>query len=332
LALAVIAGVALFAGQAFASETPPVNTELPSVSPNSPYAGQVLTAKPGTWSGGVTGKKYQWSRCYAGCETITGATNVQYYTTGADVGKTMKVAVTASNEAGSTKAESKESYSVQARLGWYTCNNVVGSPALPQYSDANCSTSGSPNSYAWWRASQPIAVSGSGTGGYIIRHSYSGVSLREECVGSTGSGSLTNSENYVSVGAYAVSLSNCAVAQPAATGCKVSGGAISLAALKGSTSAYSLKGEMTLSPETGGSPVAEFYLENCQAPYGFLNAHAYTFNGTVPLSIGSGTNPNFDVPWQSMGKNLSADGQGASLEGRTTMSGVSSPVQLTTGQ
>jgi hypothetical protein len=92
--------------------TPPVNTELPSVS-GSVNIGETLTATSGTWTGGSS-FAYQWLRCSAlglGCLPIAGST---YTVESADVGSTLTVQVTATSSAGATAAESLPTPAVDA--------------------------------------------------------------------------------------------------------------------------------------------------------------------------------------------------------------------------
>ena len=96
-----------------APPTPPVNTALPSV-PGTPHESDTIVANSGTWTGTTPMTfVYQWQRCDAsgaGCVNINGpvATN-QYGVTSADVGKTLRAVVTATNSAGSATATSPPS-------------------------------------------------------------------------------------------------------------------------------------------------------------------------------------------------------------------------------
>ena len=84
----------------------PVNTSLPTVS-GVPQVGQTLTAGTGSWTGSPTSFSFQWQRCDAGganCVDIPGATSGTYALAGADVGSTIRVAVTARNSVGEATA------------------------------------------------------------------------------------------------------------------------------------------------------------------------------------------------------------------------------------
>ena len=67
-------------------------------------AGQELTEHNGEWTNSPTGYTYKWQQCNssgAGCTTISGATNQTYMPVAGDVGHTIRVEETASNEGGS---------------------------------------------------------------------------------------------------------------------------------------------------------------------------------------------------------------------------------------
>jgi hypothetical protein len=104
------------AGTANASSAPtsavpaaPVNTAAPTIS-GTPEQGQTLTAEPGTWTGTAPiSYGYQWRRCDAdgaACADIAGAAGAGYGVAAADVGRTLRVAVTATNDAGAATATS----------------------------------------------------------------------------------------------------------------------------------------------------------------------------------------------------------------------------------
>jgi hypothetical protein len=77
------------------------NVSLPTIS-GTPTEGLVLTASPGVWSGTPPLTfAYQWELCNAGggsCAAITGATNPQHIVRAADVGGTLRVVVTATDQ------------------------------------------------------------------------------------------------------------------------------------------------------------------------------------------------------------------------------------------
>ncbi len=89
--------------------TPPVNTDIPTIS-GTVADGETLTAADGTWTGTPTiSYTYQWRLCDAAgdnCADIPGATDATYDVTSDDVDGTLRVAVTATNAAGDETAES----------------------------------------------------------------------------------------------------------------------------------------------------------------------------------------------------------------------------------
>jgi subtilisin family serine protease len=92
----------------------PVNTALPVIS-GTAQQGQSLTASTGSWTNSPTGYRYQWLRCASGsCSAISGATATSYTAVSADVGDTLEVTVTATNNGGSTAATSNATATVQA--------------------------------------------------------------------------------------------------------------------------------------------------------------------------------------------------------------------------
>jgi hypothetical protein len=116
-AFTIVADTISVQNGASTTPTPPVNTSPPIIS-GTPQDGQTLTASTGSWSGTqpIT-YGYQWQRCDSGganCVAIAGATGPTYLATSADVGRTLRVVVTATNSAGSAAATSAATTVVQA--------------------------------------------------------------------------------------------------------------------------------------------------------------------------------------------------------------------------
>src|SRR5205807_865071 len=120
-----------------AAPVAPSNTSASTIS-GTAQAGQTLSASPGTWSGTQPiSYAYQWRRCDtsgANCADIFAATGVSYTLAPADVGSTVRVAVTASNSAGSSSASSAATAVVAAASG---C-----APGTSTYSNAITATAG----------------------------------------------------------------------------------------------------------------------------------------------------------------------------------------------
>src|SRR4051812_48830232 len=84
----------------------PANTALPTIS-GTPTQGQTLSATTGSWTGSPTSYSYQWQRCDSAggsCASISGATQASYTLVQADVGATLRVAVSATSAGGTSPA------------------------------------------------------------------------------------------------------------------------------------------------------------------------------------------------------------------------------------
>jgi hypothetical protein len=96
---------------------PPQSTSPPTIS-GTAAEGQTLTASTGSWTNTPTSYAYRWRRCDAGggaCADVAGAQAAQYTPTGADVGATLRVRVTATNAGGSAFADSAPTAVVTAQ-------------------------------------------------------------------------------------------------------------------------------------------------------------------------------------------------------------------------
>lgn len=94
----------------------PANTVLPAIT-GTAKDGQTLTSTTGTWSGSPTSYARQWLRCDtagANCTNISGATATTYVLTATDVGKTIRIKVTATNGSGSANVNSAQTATVVA--------------------------------------------------------------------------------------------------------------------------------------------------------------------------------------------------------------------------
>ena len=109
LLASAITAAGLLAGSALAAA--PQNTSPPTVL-GKLMIGQTVTADEGNWTGGVTDYDYQWQRCSdegSDCNNIAGQRGQTYKLADNDVGKTVRVIVTAKNSDGANDANSRPS-------------------------------------------------------------------------------------------------------------------------------------------------------------------------------------------------------------------------------
>ncbi len=132
----------------------PANTAPPNVS-GSAVEGQTLTASSGTWSGNPTSYAYQWQDCGVsggGCSNLSGATASSHTLDAAEVGKTVRVVVTATNADGSTSATSATAGPVAsqpptASFTYSPSSPVTGKPVTFNGTSSTCSDG--PCTYEW---------------------------------------------------------------------------------------------------------------------------------------------------------------------------------------
>jgi hypothetical protein len=109
------------------SAAAPTNTAAPAIS-GSLQVGSTLTASEGTWSGNPTSFAFKWLRCDASgdsCATIDGATGNTYKLALGDAGATLRIAVVASNGAGSTQITSAQTAAVPGSNGCPTGSGAI---------------------------------------------------------------------------------------------------------------------------------------------------------------------------------------------------------------
>ena len=96
----------------------PVNVVLPSIASGAAQVGETLAlASSGNWLNTPSGFTVQWRQCAAdggACVDLAGATGTTYTMQAGDVGKTLRVAVTATNAGGSGAAASLATSTVTA--------------------------------------------------------------------------------------------------------------------------------------------------------------------------------------------------------------------------
>jgi hypothetical protein len=180
----------------------PTNIALPMIS-GSTMEGQPLSASKGTWNGSPTSYGYQWEDCNAsgaGCAPISGATGTSHTLTSSDVGRTLRVVVSASNSGGKSSATSAQTATVTAHTGPQTgCFAEPGACGYPDPSYSNVGPSAACSSLA---SSGELTVTTEGakiedkniTGGVTIEAK--NVTLTNDCItldgGGSGSSSIVN--------------------------------------------------------------------------------------------------------------------------------------------
>jgi len=106
----------------------PVNTTEPSIS-GTPTVGNRLTANRGSWVGETPiTYAFQWLRCSGtgdDCSEIAGATDNVYVVVANDVGRTLRVRVTARNDVGSRSALSNQTAVVREQTAPPPTGNFV---------------------------------------------------------------------------------------------------------------------------------------------------------------------------------------------------------------
>lgn len=136
--------------------TPPVSTSLPTVS-GPAQLGSAIVASTGTWANNPTSYGYQWQQCDSSgvtCAGIAGATQTSYTPASAQVGKTLRVTVFASNASGSGSATSGATAPVVAPTsGAPTATTAPSVSGTPQVGSSITASTGnwtnSPSAYAY---------------------------------------------------------------------------------------------------------------------------------------------------------------------------------------
>jgi hypothetical protein len=133
---------------------PPANTVSPSIS-GTLREGQVASGDRGTWTGSSPMTPvYQWQRCDANgndCSDVAGATQATYTLSATDIGKTLRLVVTATNAAGRATAAS----SPTSRVGSHAPDGggtptIAGTPLVDSVLTADHGTfTGTGLSYAF---------------------------------------------------------------------------------------------------------------------------------------------------------------------------------------
>jgi hypothetical protein len=197
----------------------PQNFGLPSITGgSSPQTGQQLSATNGSWSGASSsGFTYAWQRCDsagANCSPIGGATQSTYVVVSADLGRKLRVAVTASNAAGQSAPATSNATGTVTQAGSVTPPTntvypVVGfgfGQTTPLVGSTVTATTGTWSgtfpmtfTYQWKRCASPnadcFAIPNARSSFYTIPAIYYGMSLRVEVTATNAAGTASqNSE------------------------------------------------------------------------------------------------------------------------------------------
>jgi beta-glucanase (GH16 family) len=170
--------------------------------------GETLTATTGDWSGAQPlAFAFQWQRCRADggkCSALANATSASYQVQATDLGRTLNVAVTASNDRGSKTAQSAPTAIVtQASTGQAPAS--VGPPAITGTAAVDQTLSATPGS---WTGTQPIAyayqwqrcnavtatcaaIAGAAATSYVVTSADAGASIGLALTASNAAGTAT---------------------------------------------------------------------------------------------------------------------------------------------
>jgi hypothetical protein len=127
---------------AFSAPGTPASSSPPTVS-GTAAVGQTLEANDGTWTNKPTSSSDQWERCNAsgaGCSAIAGANGETYAVTAGDLGSTIRVQESASNDAGSGPPAASAPTAlvnddVLSLTGFTPISGITGSPVTIEGSD-----------------------------------------------------------------------------------------------------------------------------------------------------------------------------------------------------
>ena len=236
--------------KASAGATAPANSRQPSIS-GAAVVGSILTATTGSWTGSPSSYHFQWMLCPSSggagdasdCAAIGGATTSRFVPGSADVGKRLRVRVTAANASGSKTVASNATAIVQATntaaapastgQPQISGTTVVGStltattgtwtgfPASYDYRWTRCPASGSAAD-----ASNCAAISGATTSAYVLGSADVGKRLRVRVTAANAHGSTTVASNATAIVKAAAPLP-----PPVVNGCAKRGGAVPVASV-----------------------------------------------------------------------------------------------------
>ena len=220
LLVLVLSGLATLAfGSSVALAAAPVNAAPPTIS-GAAQQGATLTAENGTWQNSPTSFAYQWQRCDASgasCANVPNATARTYNVTGTDVGRTLRVRVTASNADGSAAAVSAPTAVVTSNAAPRNTERptISGTARVGQTLTADEGNwSGSPEAFGFqW---QRCDADGTGCGNivgatartYLVRSADLGFRLRVVVTARNDKGSGTARSGVTAIVAPATTITN----------------------------------------------------------------------------------------------------------------------------
>jgi hypothetical protein len=154
LTASVLVFLVLVAAATAATQAAPANIDPPTIT-GTARAGEALTAQNGTWENSPTEFRYRWLRCNPGGNgcVLLAADGRTYRIGQADVGRTIRVRVTAVNADGETNARSEPTDVVGSNAAPLTNTarpTITGDPRVGQELTANEGTwTGNPTSFAF---------------------------------------------------------------------------------------------------------------------------------------------------------------------------------------
>jgi hypothetical protein len=156
-ALAAIAVLAAFTASGTAARAAvPQNTSKPTIT-GKEQDGQTLSGHHGEWSNSPSGYSYQWRRCGnqgGNCSNISKATDKIYTLSSDDVGHTIRLLVTASNNDGAGTATSDATGAIQPAAA--QAPSTSSQPRITGTAKVGETLTAQPNS---WNGTKPIQLS-----------------------------------------------------------------------------------------------------------------------------------------------------------------------------
>ncbi len=252
----------------------PTSTSEPRIT-GTPVVGSELSVTKGSWTESPTAFDYQWTRCPASggasdasnCAAIGGATTQKYVPGNADLGKRLRVRVTASNDDGSNTVASNASGVVKGanKLANTTAPTISGSATVGSTltADRGAWSGTDPITFSYsWRRCDTAGGSCSGIGGasettYVLKSVDAGntVRVRVTAKDSTGTDAATSAPTVVIR----------TTPPPVTNGCAKTGGTIPIAGVSPPARLTIDQTQVSPSPVTSGtgSVTGRFHVSAC---------------------------------------------------------------------